>query len=64
MIVIRDKESGMQVTVNNCSLQSVILSDCILMVSLFSDLEVEGGRPRLFREWFALRQLSTLFGFA
>ena len=34
------------------------------MVSLFSDLEVEGGRPRLFREWFALRQFSTLFGFA
>ena len=54
----------MKVTVSNCSLQSVILSDCNSMVSLFSDLEVEGGHPRLFCEWFALRQFSTVFGFA
>ena len=34
------------------------------MVSLFSDLEAEGDRPRLFQERFTFRQFSTLFGFA
>ena len=61
--MIGDKESEIYVTVGSCSLRSVILSDFDSMVSLLSDQESEGGCPRLFHEWFAVRQFSALVGF-
>ena len=62
--MVREKKSEMKVTVSKCCLRSVTMSNFNSMLALFLDLEIEGGRPRLFHEWFALRQFSTFPGFA
>ena len=62
--MIQDKESEMEVTISSCCLRGVTLSNFNSMVPLFLDLEIEGGCPRLFHEWFAFRQFSTFSGFA